>query len=112
MNATSIFFAILALIACVVALQQPVVMKPQADALECEACHVIVNAIDSWLAENSTVGYVDARLFKVCALIPHAAKTCDAIVVAGVPQVINWIETNETPEIACGPTQLKVCTSK
>jgi hypothetical protein len=36
------------------------------------ACHVIVNAIDQWLAENKTVAYLDGKLEVVCAIIKPA----------------------------------------
>lgn len=91
MNKFSILFALFAIVACVAAMSQPS-MNLKAGVLECEgnylfsfvsllffcflplhvACHVIVNAIDQWLAENKTEVYLEGKLETVCALIKSA----------------------------------------
>lgn len=77
---------------------------------DCGECKTVVGAIEHWLAENSSVAYIEKLLDDtVCKLIPGFETTCEAIAAAGVPTVIQWIEEAEDPATVC--QQLGVCST-
>jgi len=77
---------------------------------DCEACQAGIGFVEHWLSENSTVSWIETEFDNtVCKLIPNIKSTCDAVAAAGIPTVINWIETNENATVVC--QQLKVCSS-
>lgn len=79
-------------------------------SLECQACQGGIQFIEHWLADNQTEAWIEKELeATVCKFVPYIESTCDAIAVNGVPKVINWINTHESPAAVC--QQLKVCTS-
>lgn len=80
---------------------------PQQDA--CSLCELAISYIEGWLAQNATVQQIEQALEKLCNLIPQLAATCDAIVEQGLPQIIAWIEQNQTPTQVC--TELGLCSS-
>lgn len=41
----------------------------------CLACHVLVNAFDSWLEDNKTDAYLEQKLEVVCTIIKSAEQT-------------------------------------
>jgi len=90
--------------------KKPVTPRIQARAsAECAACQGGVEFVEHWLEENKTVTEIENELeATVCKFIPNIKAACDAIAEAGVPTVINWIETNENSTVVC--QQLKVCT--
>eukprot|EP01111_Echinosteliopsis_oligospora_P010304 TRINITY_DN317_c0_g1_i1.p1 TRINITY_DN317_c0_g1~~TRINITY_DN317_c0_g1_i1.p1 ORF type:complete len:116 (-),score=25.85 TRINITY_DN317_c0_g1_i1:41-388(-) len=114
MKASVIILLFIALIAavCAIPIQPSHVSAPKGDLIECEVCHAVVYAFDDWLQENKTESFLEVKLEDICKLLgSKGASTCDAIVVAGIPQVIEWVENAETPDEACGPDQLKICDS-
>jgi len=81
-----------------------------ASPVECEACHVIVRAVDAWLAQNRSKEQISKDLAYFCTFLLHESKaSCDAIASTDIDLLVEWIESNETPEEACGPKQLKQC---
>jgi saposin len=74
---------------------------------ECAYCELLIGAIEAWLDAGANQEAIEADLEKLCALIPGIQSTCDAIVVAGIPQIINWIETYENNTIVC--QQIGMC---
>jgi len=88
---------------------QPKVMVGVRDT-NCFMCETLVQAIEGWLNDSATVQQIEQSLEQLCALIPGFQATCDAIVEQGVPQIIQWLEQNESPQQIC--VQLGMCTSK
>jgi len=77
--------------------------------VNCDMCTYVIGAVETWLEQNATVQQIEQNLEQLCDLIPGFTAQCDAIVVAQVPQIVQWIEQNETPTSIC--TQLGFCTS-
>lgn len=89
--------------------QRPLRLAPNQDL--CSICKLLVSTIDMWLKENATVQQIEQRLESICNLLGKTvAPMCDALVEAGVPEVINWIETHEDPHTVCY-VQLKFCSN-
>jgi len=81
-----------------------------ASAQQCGLCETLIQYIEGLVENNSTVQEIEQELETICALVPAYQQVCDQIVEQGVPQIVQWIEQNETPEEVC--TQLGLCTSK
>jgi len=75
---------------------------------ECDACEEVISTIENWLANTEEEQEVIQAIEVVCTYMPDWTSTCDAIIAAGVPQVIEWIVTYENSTIVCG--QLGLCT--
>jgi len=74
----------------------------------CSVCEAIVGFVESYVEQNATIAQIEARLDALCALAGPFATQCVALVNAYLPQIIQWVEKNETPEDIC--TKLGVCT--
>jgi len=74
---------------------------------ECDTCEEAIGYIDNWLSNSNDQQEVITAVEVICTYFPEWSATCDAIVQAGVPQVINWILTNENATVVC--TQLTLC---
>jgi len=82
---------------------------PSSD-LECEACTIVIGALEDFITENSTEAAVQNFIDNYfCSLAGPYSATCDAIVDAGLPQLVSWIQQNEDPAVVC--QQLNLCTS-
>jgi len=77
---------------------------------ECDTCETAVSTIEVWLDNTQNQGDVITTVEVVCTAMPAWASTCDAMVIAGVPSVINWIETYENSTTVCG--QLGLCNAE
>jgi len=76
---------------------------------ECSVCGTVVNTMETWIASSSTEAQIESYLDTLCGLVPGFGATCDAIIAAGIPTVINWIQTNENSTVVC--IQLGLCTA-
>jgi len=74
----------------------------------CAECEILVQMIENWLEENTTVEEIEARLEAFCKYVPGYEQICDQLVVYGVEWFINFIDNNENPDQVC--KQLKLCT--
>jgi len=80
-----------------------------ADDQTCTTCEYIISTVEQWLENTNDQQDVINALETVCTYMPGWETTCDAIIAAGVPQVIEWIATNENSTVVCG--QLGLCSS-
>jgi len=80
------------------------------DDIECESCEEVISVIEQWLENSDNQQTVVEAVEIVCTYMPDWEQTCDAIVEAGVPEVITWIETYENETVVCG--QLGLCSAK
>jgi hypothetical protein len=81
-----------------------------AGGLDCEACKVVIDAIERWLGENKTEVAIETDLENLfCSFVGKFTKTCDAVFEAGIPEVIVWIQTYENSAVVC--QQLTLCSS-
>jgi len=85
-------------------------IKPTVDDLECEGCEDVIGYVEQWLANTNNQQEVVAAVEVVCTYMPGWESTCDAIIAAGVPDVITMIETYENKTTVC--VQLDLCTGK
>ncbi|KNC50604.1 saposin A [Thecamonas trahens ATCC 50062] len=76
--------------------------------LECSLCELVAKAVEGYLAKNNTQAQIVAELEKLCAMTPWK-DSCDSIVEEYLPQIIQAIEDNETPEQLC--TTIGLCSS-
>lgn len=76
---------------------------------ECDICQTVVQLIEGWVESNATVSQIEQYLDGICNLIPSYGAICQAIVNQGIPEIIQYIEQNETPQQIC--TQLGLCSS-
>lgn len=77
----------------------------------CIICQSLIQLIEGWLENNKTETVIEEDLEQyICGVIPDMQSTCDAIVKVGLPQLIAWIEANETPQVVC--QQLGLCATK
>jgi len=81
-----------------------------ASAQQCGLCETLIQYIEGLVEANTTVEEIEQELETICSLVPAYQQVCDQIVEQGVPQIIQWIEQNETPQQVC--TQLGLCSSK
>jgi saposin len=83
------------------------VKKPRQD-INCDMCTYAVGSVEDWLAANATEQQIEQNLEQFCALFPDEQQ-CDQVIVSEVPQIVKWIEQNETPTQVCD--QLGLCNS-
>jgi len=76
---------------------------------ECAACEEVISTIEMWLDQTDNEDDVISAVEIVCTYMPDWDATCDAIVEAEVPQVVEWIEKYENSTIVCN--QLSMCPS-
>jgi len=76
-------------------------------AEDCSLCQALIGAIEKELENNGTQSDIIVILDRLCKYVPDFGPTCDAIVAAGIPTVINWVEVHENATKVC--QQLKLC---
>jgi len=69
----------------------------------CPMCQLFVNLVENYLADNNTIAFIEWQLHNFpCALLPGNLETqCDNFVDQYVPQIIQWIQQNESPTVFC-----------
>jgi len=82
--------------------------KKQDKGVECGSCENVISVIEEWLDQSSSQQEVINAVEVVCTYMPDWTDTCDAMVAAGIPTVITWIETYENSTVVCN--QLGMCT--
>jgi len=83
--------------------------KPEDNSL-CPICQMFVTLTESYLAQNSTIQEFERYLHQFpCSFFfdGDLEKQCEAFVDQYVPQLIDWVEKNETPNVFC--TQAGLC---
>jgi saposin len=77
----------------------------------CEICEFVVDKIDGYLKNNQTADEILAALESDCKLLvnPSWVSDCKNLITTYGPQLINYIVTSETPELAC--KQIGLCNS-
>jgi len=81
--------------------------KKVSDDAECDTCEEVIGYIETWLENSNNQQDVVTAVEVVCTYMPDWETTCDAIIAAGVPEVVNWIATNENSTVVC--IQLGLC---
>jgi len=76
-------------------------------SLECSECDSVVSVIEEWLDNTNNQAEVITTIETVCTYMPGWEATCDSMIETGVPEVVNWIDTNENVTVVCG--QLGMC---
>jgi len=85
------------------------IVKRDTQQAGCSVCQLVVSYVESYLAQNQTEQQIIQNLEQVCALLGPLASTCDQFVEQYVPQLIQWIEAGENPQVFCH--QIGLCTS-
>jgi saposin len=77
----------------------------------CAICELVVQVVESYVANNATDQQIEAKLDALCAKLPSPySGQCALIVNSYLPQIISYIQNNESPATVCA--QLSLCSSK
>jgi len=80
----------------------PKITKPVApQGVECGGCEEVITVIEQWLENTDDQSTVITAIEVVCTYMPGWETTCDAMVAAGVPAVVNWIATYQNSTVVC-----------
>jgi len=74
---------------------------------KCGICGDVITTIENYIAQGSTEQEIENYLEIICALIPQWSTTCDSIVTSELPQIIAYLEANQTPDQVC--TEINLC---
>jgi saposin len=75
---------------------------------ECFVCQEVISTVESWLAAQVSEEEIEGLFNTLCNYIPGWQQQCDAVIAAGWPAVIQWINENENSTAVCG--ELNLCT--
>jgi len=92
---------------CTAMVEQKPVLKAPLD--DCSSCQEIIFMMETYLSMNASQSSIVTYLEIACAVVPQWSAQCDAVILSEVPQIISWIEANETPTEVC--TSLAICSS-
>jgi saposin len=87
---------------CSALMKKPVTLQD-----DCTVCQQIVSMIETYAESNTAEQTIVSYLDIACALVPAWSSQCDSVIASEVPQILQWIEANETPQEICA--QLDVC---
>jgi hypothetical protein len=79
-------------------------MRPQKlkqGGYSCMGCIQVISYMENWAQVSENEDEIEGILESVCALVEMFEDVCDQIIMAGVPQVVHWIETNQHPADIC-----------
>jgi hypothetical protein len=79
------------------------------DETGCDVCQEVFSLLENYVAQNSTEAFLEWYLENVICNWMNSSvnQTCDAVMEAGVPTVIDWLIESENPLVVC--QQLTVC---
>jgi len=77
---------------------------------DCGECQQIVTVIENWVANGQNEQTIESYVETVCNLVPQWTQQCDTVIADAVPQIISWVEANESSQQIC--TNLGLCSSK
>jgi saposin len=82
--------------------------KRDVEQSPCSVCEIVAQVVESQLENNATVSEIQQKLDSLCGDLPNPYNgECTLIVNAYLPQIIQWIENNETPQVVC--QQISLC---
>jgi len=73
---------------------------------ECSGCEEVISIIEQWLDQSDNQDEVITAIEVVCTFMPDWETTCDAMIEAEVPNVVDWIEKYENATMVCNQLQL------
>jgi len=77
----------------------------------CAVCEIVVQVAENYVENNATLAEIQAKLDSVCEDLPSPYNgECTLLVNAYLPQIVAWLEANETPATICA--QLSLCSYK
>jgi len=86
-------------------------VKREVEQSICAVCELVVQVVESYVANNATEQQIQAKLDQVCGYLPAPYNgECTLIVNTYLPQIIQYIQNDENPAQLCA--QLNLCTSK
>jgi len=76
----------------------------------CAVCQLVVTTVEAFLKSNATIDQIEQKLDQLCEALPSPYDAqCVDLVNTNLPQIIEWLEQNETPQAVCA--QLDLCSS-
>ncbi|KAL0489559.1 proactivator polypeptide [Acrasis kona] len=100
-------FLFVALIAAALVSATEVAPQPRNDASTCALCTFFVTSVESYLQTNTTVLQMEALLNKICFALPDAVQPQCLMMVAQLPELVKYIESQYTPAAVC--KMVKLC---
>jgi len=76
---------------------------------QCSTCEALVGIIEQFVENNASISEIEQYLEQLCSLVPAFQTVCDQLVTTGIPQIVHWLQQNESPQQVC--TQLGLCSS-
>lgn len=95
-----IVYAIVALLA---------VMGSTARADNCSECEEVVQLVEGYLLNNSTLTQVEQALDAICQYVQGYEAVCEKLIDYGLQEAIQFIKENESPQTLCG--QIGLCSA-
>jgi len=89
---------------------QKVNKLPAAPFDDCSSCEEIVYMVEAYVYLNSSQSEIVTYLDIACQVVPQWTAQCESLIQTELPQIIQYIESNESPTQIC--TTLGVCSSK
>ena len=87
------------------------VFAQEENNIECSLCKWSTHEIENFLSSNFTETKVESSLTTACSYLPEKyQKLCDTTIVPLVPQIIEYLDSHETPDAICG--QLHFCSAE
>ncbi|EGC39303.1 hypothetical protein DICPUDRAFT_21681, partial [Dictyostelium purpureum] len=86
------------------------VQNVQVGDTKCTICDFVVGEVEKYLSGNATEAQIITFLNKDCKIFGAFGTTCQSLVQAYVPTIINLLENNQSPDTVCA--EIKLCTSR
>ena len=84
------------------------VYSQEENNIECSLCRWSTSEIENFLSSNFTETKVESSLATACSYLPEKyERLCDTTIIPLVPQIIEYLNSHETPDAICG--QLHFC---
>jgi len=110
MKVLIIVFSILLFLAYVSPTQVVEPVRKVKDQNLCTICQLFITLVENYLAANATEKWIENILHNFpceAVLPPDLAAQCDQFIDQYIPDLIDWINKNEPPNVFC--SQMGLC---
>jgi len=77
---------------------------------DCGECSQVITMIENYVATNTSESAIENYVSIACTFVPQWTSMCTQYIDGEVPQIIQWIEQNESAATIC--SQIGLCSSK
>jgi uncharacterized protein YqeY len=79
----------------------------KANAVECQVCKIVVDAIEQYIETPKTEQQIINLLDKLCAMFPKYESVCDQLVAYGIMELVELIKQHGDATVVC--QKIKLC---